>query len=148
MNKFQYTARTEAGQKISGALEAESEAAALRLLEERKLYPVFVAGRDAGPGQARPRRRVRSSDVGVMYGQMADLIGSGVPLLRALDSLIKSTPGNSLRELLREIRAAVADGKTLTDALRQYPEVFPVLHTAMIQAGERGRPLDAGAARR
>lgn len=142
MNKFQYTARTEAGQKISGALEAESEAAALRLLEERKLYPVFVAGRDPGPGQARPRRRVRSSDVGVMYGQMADLIGSGVPLLRALDSLIKSAASASLRELLKEIRAAIADGQSLTDALRRYPEVFPTLHTAMIQAGERAAFLE------
>ena len=137
MIKFQYIALNEAGQKISGALEADSEAAALRQLEERKLFPVTVQGRGAGVGQPRPKRRVRSSDLGVMYGQMADLLGSGVPLLRALDSLIKSTPGNSLRELLREIRAAVADGKTLTDALRQHPEVFPTLHTAMIQAGER-----------
>ena len=44
--------------------------------------------------------------------------GSGVPLLRALDSLIRSTPAPALRELLKEIRAAVSDGKTLTDALR------------------------------
>lgn len=142
MNKFQYTALTEAGQKITGALDAESEAAALRVLEERKLYPVFVAGRDAGPGQARPRRRIRSSDVGIMYGQMADLIGSGVPLLRALDSLIKSAASAGLRDLLKEIRAAIADGQSLTDALRQYPEVFPTLHTAMIQAGERASFLE------
>jgi len=39
--------------------------------------------------------------------------------------------------LLKEIRAAVADGKSLTETLRQFPEVFPPLHTAMIQAGER-----------
>jgi general secretion pathway protein F/type IV pilus assembly protein PilC len=77
-----------------------------------------------------------------MYGQMADLLGSGVPLLRALDSLIKSAASVSLRDLLKEIRAAIADGKSLTDALRQYPEVFPILHTAMIQAGERAAFLE------
>jgi type II secretory pathway component PulF len=142
MNKFQYTAVTEAGQKITGALEADSEAAALRLLEERKLFPVTVQGRGAGAGQARPRRRVRSSDLGVMYGQMADLLGSGVPLLRALDSLIKSATSAALGDLLKDIRAAIADGKSLTDALRQYPEVFPTLHTAMIQAGERAAFLE------
>jgi len=142
MNKFQYTAITEAGQKITGALEADSEAAALRLLEEQKLFPVIVQGRGTGAGQTRPRRRVRSSDLGVMYGQMADLLGSGVPLLRALDSLIKSAASASLCDLLKEIRAAIADGKSLTDALRQYPEVFPTLHTAMIQAGERAAFLE------
>jgi len=142
MNKFQYTAITEAGQKITGALEADSEAAALRLLEEQKLFPVIVQGRGTGAGQTRPRRRVRSSDLGVMYGQMADLLGSGVPLLRALDSLIKSAASASLCDLLKEIRAAIADGKSLTDALRQYAEVFPTLHTAMIQAGERAAFLE------
>jgi general secretion pathway protein F/type IV pilus assembly protein PilC len=60
-----------------------------------------------------------------------------VPLLRTLDSLIRSTPAPGLRELLKEIRAAVADGKSLTETLRQFPDVFPPLHTAMIQAGER-----------
>ena len=142
MNKFHYTALTEAGQKISGALEADSEAAVLRLLEERKLFPVTVQGRGAGTGQARPRRRIRSSEVGMFYGQLADLLGSGVPLLRAFDSLIKSAPGVALRDLLKDIRASIADGKSLTEALRQYPENFPTLHTAMVQAGERAAFLE------
>jgi general secretion pathway protein F/type IV pilus assembly protein PilC len=72
-----------------------------------------------------------------MYGQLADLIGSGVPLLRALDSLIRSTVNQRLAAILREVRASIADGKTLTDSLREFPETFPLLHTAMIQAGER-----------
>ena len=142
MNKFQYTALTETGQKITGALEADTEAAVLRALEERKLFPVTVRGRGLGAGQTRPRRRVRSSELGAMYGQLADLIGSGVPLLRALDSLIKSAASESLREVLKEVRASIADGKTLTDAFRQFPEVFPTLHTAMIQAGERAAFLE------
>ena len=36
----------------------------------------------------------------------------------------------------------MADGESLTDAMRAFPEVFPVLHTAMIQAGERAAFLD------
>jgi general secretion pathway protein F/type IV pilus assembly protein PilC len=143
MAKFTYTALTEAGEKTSGTLEADNEAAVIRLLEERKLFPVNVQGRGGTTsGGDRPKRRVKSRDLGTMYGQLADLIGSGVPLLRALDSLIKSTPSASLKELLREIRAAIADGKTLTDSLKQYPEVFPTLHTAMIQAGERASFLE------
>src|SRR5207249_11142234 len=86
--------------------------------------------------------RIRSRDIGLMYGQLADLIGAGVPLLRTLDSLIKSTVNTGLREVLKEIRASVADGKSLTDTLRQFPEVFPPLHTAMIQAGERAAFLE------
>ena len=138
MPQFQYTAMTEAGEKITGALEADTEAAAVRQIEERRLFPVSVRGKGAAAPDAKPRkRRVKSRDLGLMYGQLADLFGSGVPLLRAMDTLIKSTVSASLRDLLKEIRASVADGRTLTDSMKQYPEVFPTLHTAMIQAGER-----------
>lgn len=127
-------------------MEADTEAAVLRALEEKRLYPISVAGHGAGASgdsaRTRPRRRVKTRDVGIMYGQLADLLGSGVPLLRALDSLVKSTAAPALRDLLREIRGAVAEGKSLTDSLRQYPEIFPPLHTAMVQAGERAAFLE------
>jgi general secretion pathway protein F/type IV pilus assembly protein PilC len=143
MPQFNYTAMTEAGQKISGALEAESQSAVMRALEEKNLFPVNVWGKDgAAAKDGRVKRKVKSRDLGTMYAQLADLIGSGVPLLRALDSLIRSTSSASLKELLKEIRAAVSEGKTLTDTVRQYPEVFPPLHVAMIQAGERAAFLE------
>ena len=143
MIQFRYTALSELGQKVAGSIEAESEAAVLRLLEEKKLFPVSVQGSGVAATAGKPpRRRVRSRDLGILYGQLADLIGSGVPLLRAMDSLIKSAARGALRELLKEIRASVAEGKSLTDALRQYPEVFPPLHTSMIQAGERAAFLE------
>jgi general secretion pathway protein F/type IV pilus assembly protein PilC len=144
MIRFRYIALTEAGERVSGALEADSEAAVLRSLEERNLFPVSVqGGAGAVAGKKRlTRRRVRTRDLGVMYGQLADLIGSGVPLLRALDSLVKSTVNAGLAALLKEIRARVADGKSLTEAMREFPEVFPALHTAMVQAGERAAFLE------
>ena len=46
--RFQYSARTEGGQKVTGTLEAESEAAALRVLEDRKLFPISVLGSSNG----------------------------------------------------------------------------------------------------
>jgi general secretion pathway protein F len=143
MALFNYTAMTEAGQKISGALEADSQSAVVRALEEKNLFPVNVWGKD-GPAtkDGRVKRKVKSRDLGMMYAQLADLIGSGVPLLRALDSLIRSTSSPGLKELLKEIRSAISEGKTLTDTVKQYPEVFPPLHVAMIQAGERAAFLE------
>jgi general secretion pathway protein F len=144
MTRFHYIAIAESGQRVTGLLEAETEGAVLRMLEEKKLFPVSVQGAAARQGFAGRllKRKVRERDVGIMYGQFADLIGSGVPLLRALDSLIKSSVNSRLKELLREVRASVADGKSLTESMREFPEVFPVLHTAMIQAGERAAFLE------
>lgn len=125
-------------------LEADSEAAVLRALEEKNLFPVsvFGTGTSAKNNRALFKRKVRTRDIGIMYGQLADLIGSGVPLLRALDSLIRSTVNQRLAGIMREVRASIADGKTLTDSMREFPETFPLLHTAMIQAGERAAFLE------
>ncbi len=142
MPHFDYTAMTDAGARVTGVLEADSEPAALRALAEKRLFPVAVVSRDGAPGDKPKKRRVRGADLGICYSQLADLLGAGVPLLRALDSLVKSTPNPNLRALLREIRTAVSEGKSLTETLRQWPEVFPPLHTAMIQAGERAAFLE------
>tara|TARA_Y100001934_G_scaffold98656_1_gene121473 strand:+ start:10388 stop:11638 length:1251 start_codon:yes stop_codon:yes gene_type:complete len=141
--QFQYTAVTDAGKRVSGSLDADTEAAALRLLAEQSLLPVHVAGAKGGSSpDEKPKYRVKTRDIGIMYGQLADLIGSGVPMMRSLDSLIKSTVNKQLVTVLREVRKLVADGKTLTESLREFPEVFPPLHTAMIQAGERASFLE------
>ena len=144
MARFQYTAVNDAGKRVTGALEADTEAAALRLIEERSLFPVSVVGTaDSSRGDdGKSKIRIRSRDVGLMYGQLADLIGSGVPMLRALDSLVRSTVNKKLKQVLREIRQQVADGQTLTEALREFPDVFPPLHTSMVQAGERAAFLE------
>ncbi|MFO1497702.1 MAG: type II secretion system F family protein [Verrucomicrobiota bacterium] len=144
LTQFDYTARSESGQRVAGMLEAESEAAVLRLLEDKRLFPIVVKGR---PNAVKGKKgflggRVRSRDIGMMYGQLADLIGSGVPLLRALDSLIRSTVNPKLVEILKQVRSDVAEGKSLTESLRSFPHVFPALHTAMVQAGERAAFLE------
>jgi general secretion pathway protein F len=141
--QFAYTALTNTGQKVGGSLEAESESAVLRSLEEKNLFPVSVTIRGAQKtARARRGKGVRKRDVGIMYGQLADLIGSGVPLLRALDTLVKSTPSPNLVVILREIRGAVADGKALNESMKEFPEVFPQLHISMVQAGERASMLE------
>lgn len=141
MGEFQYTARSASGSTVTGILNVESEAAVLRVLDERQLFPIAVRSADTARGQRR-KARVASRDLGIMYSQLADLLGSGVPLMRALRSLVKSTVNPRLREVLKEIQSAVSDGKSLTEALRAQPEVFSTLHIAMVQAGERASFLE------
>ncbi len=144
MGEFQYRARSAQGQTVTGTLNADSEAAVLRVLDERELFPVAIRNMGGTSDEKRKRLagRIPSRDLGVMYSQLGDLLGSGVPLLRALNSLVRSTVNARLCEVLKEVQAAVADGKSLTESMRQHPRVFSPLHTAMIQAGERASFLE------
>ncbi|SVA83586.1 uncharacterized protein METZ01_LOCUS136440 [marine metagenome] len=142
MPKFQYTARNLSGGKVSGNVEAEGEIAAARLLENRELFPIDVWNSEAGKSATSFRRRISSRDLGVMYGQLSDLLASGVPLLRSLKSLVKSTVNKRLAVVLREIHNEVADGQSLHKSMAGHQDVFPTLHTVMVQAGERASFLD------
>ena len=137
MPKFQYTARNLSGGKVAGLIEADGEGAAIQLLERKELYPVDIWNTEDKADNRLFRGRISNRDLGVMYGQLSDLLGSGVPLLRALKSIVKSTVNKRLKGVLGDIHYSVADGKSLYESMAEHHNIFPALHTVMVQAGER-----------
>jgi len=141
MPTYQYTAKTVAGEEVGGLMQADSEAAVVRSLDEKRLFPVRVAER-ADAVKKSFAGRIRPRDVGVLYGQLSDLLRADVPAMRSLDILARSTVNKRLAALMARVRDDVAGGKTLADAFALYPEVFPPLHVAMVRAGERAGFLE------
>jgi general secretion pathway protein F len=141
---YSYTARNIEGKTVTGVLTADSQQAALRLLDEQALFPVNVeeggvASKSLVTGR---RKRIRPGKVAVLYSQLADLLRAGVPALRALDVLCRQTPNPALVEILREVREDLSGGQTLADAMAKHPNAFSELHVSMIRAGEKGGFLE------
>ena len=137
MPKFQYTARNLSGGKVAGLIDADGEGAAIQLLERKELYPVDIWNTEDNADNRLFRGRISNRDLGILYGQLSDLLGSGVPLLRALKSIVKSTVNKRLKGVLSDIHNSVADGKSLYESMAEHHNIFPALHTVMVQAGER-----------
>ncbi len=140
MATFQYIARTMDGEEINGVVQADGEAGVVRTLDQQGLYPVQITERQV----ARPRLsgRIRARHIGVMYGQLSDLLSAGVPMLRAMDVLSRVGLNSRLAELIVRVREDLAAGRTLADAMARHPAVFTSLHTAMIRAGEQAGFLE------
>jgi general secretion pathway protein F len=144
MPTFSYIARNTRGEQMAGVLTAENQQAALRTLDDRQLFPIEVreggtATRSFVPGR---RKRIKMSLLGQVYGQLADLLRAGVPVLRAMDVLAKANANAALVEVLREVRDDVAGGLGLAEAMEKHPYAFSELHISMIRAGERGGFLE------
>ena len=144
MPTFTYKAQSMNGTLVRGTLTAENRPAALRQLDERALFPVEIveggrAARTVVPGL---RKRIRAGTIAGFYGQFADLLRAGVPVLRSLDLLAGQSSNPVLSEMLREVREEVSGGEALADAMQAHPGAFNELHTAMIRAGERGGFLE------
>jgi general secretion pathway protein F len=146
MTDFQYIARDNAGQRISGVIQATGRREATAALVARSLFPVEI-GETVKSIEPKKVRRVPGQLLSTTYGQMADLLHSGVPLLRSLEVIQKQTTHAGLRHILDEIHHHVEEGATLADAMSRFPRVFNDMSISMVRAGGEGGFLEEALSR-
>ena len=117
MPDFTYIARDSTGNKVTGTIDAATRREALSELAGQALFPVDVRGATSGTGPRRVRRVPRRL-LANLYAQLADLIKSGVPLLRALEVVRQQSSNAALKSVLGEVHRRVEDGDTLAEAMR------------------------------
>jgi general secretion pathway protein F len=148
MPAYAFEALTADGHTEKGLLEADTARAARSLLRSRGLVPLAVepAGAQDSPGQGLnrtlwTRRAFSAAQLAVWTRQMAGLVGSGLPLERALGALGDETDDDTQRHLLATLRAEVNAGATFARALQAHPREFSAVYTAVIAAGEQSGAL-------
>lgn len=141
MPDFAYTARDSTGRKVSGKLTAATQHEAVATLSQRELFPVEVNTASVVTAAQRGRR-IKPQLMATTYGQLADLLRSGVPLLRSLEVLEKQSTNARLAEVLEVVRGDVAEGKSLAEAFARHPRVFSEMALSMVRAGGEGGFLE------
>lgn len=143
MPEFDYTAKSLNGTQVAGTLSASSEQDALSILAGKQLFPQKVVQSEASRRQAvKGSRRVASRKLTTFYNQLADLLRSGVPLLRSLQLLEDQTSNPALKYVIQDVQEQVANGARLNDSLRRHPKAFNQLTVSMVRAGEEGGFLE------
>lgn len=134
---FDYQGRQLPGQqRVSGTLEAADREDARKRLLRKGILPQEIRPRRI------KRRRIRSADVAVFTRQLAGMMRSGLPLLRALDIVAQSHANPAMGRLLAQVRADIAQGSPLSAAFAKHPAVFPPLYCHLVAAAETGGVLD------
>jgi general secretion pathway protein F/type IV pilus assembly protein PilC len=143
MPEFAYIARDLSGKRVEGTLAAGSEREAVATLSGKDLFPLKVTSADGRlTGAVKKSPRVKARVMAQVYGQLAALMGSGVPLLRSLDLLREQTPHKNLAIVLEDVHARVQEGATLGDAMARHPKAFGELATSIVRAGGEGGFLE------
>lgn len=148
MPTFTYKAKDRKGEMINGSLEADSRAAVSARLQTMGYFPVDIRSSDAAGGVGGKRGakarggRIKSVELASFYRQMSDLIGAGVPLVKALNIVKGQTPNPRLMEVLAQVSGDVQGGDTFAVALEKHPKTFTKLTSALVRAGEAGGLLD------
>jgi general secretion pathway protein F/type IV pilus assembly protein PilC len=144
MPDFTYEALARTGSKSTGTLTANSEREAAMILDGRGLFPLKIglAKTQASSAGGFFGGCVRGRQIATFYSQLADLLHSGVPLLRSLELLERQTTNRTLQAVLRDVRGRVADGTGLSQAMGLHPRVFNELAVSMVRAGQEGGFLE------
>lgn len=156
MPKFFYEAKKGPKEIVKGTVAADSPEQAVDKLNQMGYVPIRVvpAEKEAAYKQApiststrrtRPSglfRKVRSKELTVFTEQLASLVKSKLPLLEAMTILGEQTENAHLKKIILDVQREVRDGRTLSQAIGKYPDVFPPLYINMIESGEVGGVLD------
>lgn len=143
MPDFSYTALSGAGTKSYGTVTAGTEREAAALLDAKGLFPINIAmAGGSGGGGFSLFGGVGGRELATMYGQLADLLQAGVPLLRSLELLERATTNKRLQMVMRDVRMNVAEGTGLSQAMGKHPQVFNELVVSMVRAGQEGGFLE------
>ena len=149
MPVFEYRALDAKGKNIKGIVDANSESHARIKLRSQGKFPVSIAASTSKQGSkgsagfgANLFRRIKPIEISNITRQLATLMGAGIPLVEALESLIEQTRNPSLKKVIAEIKVSVNEGNTLTSALGEHPGIFSSIFINMVRAGEASGSLD------
>jgi type IV pilus assembly protein PilC len=142
---FEFKAMDLAGSTTSGQLEADSKAAVGEQLRQRGLIVLDVNQKSNPLNIEDLFRRWRGTDMrelAIFSRQFATLHASGMPMLRALQTLEEQTNDEMIQEAVAGIGSDVEAGSSLEQGMSRYPKVFDRLYRAMVRSGEQSGRLD------
>lgn len=138
MPVFSYKAMDLDTSAVGGTIIADTARQARDLLRERGLTITAVrpvADRSRPTFAERRRGRKAQGEVAASLRELATLLATGIPLLSALDTLLKQH-GGRYRAVLQQIRDQVTGGSGLADAMARHPAWFDEIAVAIARVGE------------
>lgn len=136
MEAFQYKAIDELGRIHNGKVDAVNIAD----LEARltKMGLDLVNYKELGSSTQRiTGAGVTRRDLITYCFHLEQTSRAGVPILESLQDLRDSTENPRLREVIASMIESIEGGKTLSDAMRDYPAVFDNIFCSLVRAGEQ-----------
>jgi type IV pilus assembly protein PilC len=144
--QFEYKALNKNGEVKSGIKMATDEFALRRDLKTENLSLIhaellnkkslkFVVSKILRIGRISMHEKI------IFSRNLATMIDAGLALSRALTIIERQTTNPKLKRTIYEINERVKKGSSLSEALKNYPEVFTTLMISMVQSGEESGNL-------
>ena len=147
MPTFQYRALTQAGELVTGSLDASSLGEVNRRIEYLGLIPIeaesarneaaLTSGRFFLPSLSGPR----ADDVTIFTADLALLLRTGARINDALELLAADADIGRMRSTVAKLATSILSGESFGEAISRQPDTFPPIYVALVRAGETSGAL-------
>jgi general secretion pathway protein F len=146
MPLFRYRALTQAGEVVTGSLNAPDSAEVTIRIEYLGLIPVETTVSEAEPALHQAVSfavfsKPRAEDVTIFTGDLSLLLRTGARINEALELLASDPDIGRMRPTIASITSSILSGESFGDAIARHPHVFPPLYVALARVGETSGAL-------
>ncbi len=86
---------------------------------------------------------IKTKERAIFFRLLAVMIGAGLPLIRSLKTLsLQSEKNPRLQKVLMQIAIGIENGRSFSESLSDYPDVFSEAQIGMVRAGEASGQLN------
>ncbi len=152
MPQFSYRARNAQGELVEGVLNVTDRSVAIRQIEQQNCVPIRVESMATKPqmvdGKAASATAAPTGNLKIPHGQLlifteqlGHLLQAGMTLDESLGVLEKRLKHPRVQQMTSALHQALIDGRSFSQALRDFPRIFPPLYVNMVGAGEASGAL-------
>src|SRR6266699_3757076 len=153
MPQFAYRARDAQGGLVEGVLDCADRAIAIRQIEQQRCIPIRIEAVGARPKTANKKEsaaappaptqtlKIPHNQLLIFTEQLAHLLQAGMTLDEGLSILEKRLKQPRVQQMTHSLHHALIDGRSFSQALREFPRVFPAIYVNMVAAGEASGAL-------
>lgn len=138
MPTFVYRAKKSSAETVSGQISAQTKDEAIDLISQLGFLPISVEPQVLKTVQPSP---LKSKELFIFSRQLANLLKSGLPILRALKIVGEQTKHIYFQHVIFMLAEQIRNGRSFSESLTLYPKIFSPLYVTMIQAGEESGSL-------
>lgn len=135
MPDYRYKGVSETGEELSGTIQAARLSTAHSLLSDRNII-IYELDEDVKPERKLKTGKPKSKDFFEFIQQFAVLIGSGIPILEALESLRKIVGHKVIADQLDDLISRLRSGMSLSEGLAETFPQLPATVPSLVKLGE------------
>jgi type II secretory pathway component PulF len=141
MDTYIYTVLDKQGKKISGEMVGEDINKIKKILKDKGLYVIQISTK-VSSFPLLFRQGIKETDLVVAMRELATFVSSKLPLDECLTGVTSQMKAGKLKVVFESIQKKIREGKSFSEALRDFPAVFSEMIVSMVRTGEEIGTLD------